>query len=1163
MKTSVVRMVLLAGVACLSIQPVQAGENSAATVHIDLNSAIAEIQTTRVAAVNDVLDVDVVIRDAVDLIGFQVVVTFPPSILELQQNEVTEGEFLKRNGVPTYFTEPTFGSGKVEVTDVVMQASVSDAQAADGDGVLVHLKFKVLATGAAAIAFSTSTADTQLLRDNTKNPGGADIDDPVALGHASGATVNPTTYTLTTSASSGEGGSVAKDPDQASYTSGTPVLLTANASAGYTFSGWGGDASGSTNPLTITMDADKTVTANFTASTPTYTLTVSPSSGGSVTKNPDQVNYISGTSVELTANASAGYAFSGWGGDASGSTNPLTITMNSNKTVTANFTTGPVLTIAKTDNGTDPVDPNAQIVYTITYGNMGVSDANNAVIVETLPAGLVFVSCTGSGAYVEATRTITWTIGTIPAQTTGQTVSFTVTLDSTWGDGGVIQNSALTIDCDETEAVQAAIETTAVNDKKAPAITPVAPTAGQELIPVRNLVTLQIADRSGVDSNTVKISVRGCLIYDGAQETAPGEYDSNSVEQAVRGVCRRTGEATSYTFTFIPSVSLGYQKKVTVRAEATDLVGNCPAAATEYFFWTVTRTFGRNARVNSYEELIQDNPASAVGPAGTIWVVWDQTNASGDGDIYVGLLPAGAESFEASMAVAATASNERHPAIAVDADGVAYVVWQAADPNHPWDIYTSHSTNGTTWSTPVKVCTGDPNNTSDQTAPAIAVGRGISSSVYVVWEDRRSGDSDIWLGTSTDHGGTWAGTQITTNTADQTEPIVGVDLNDVVHVAWTDARNSATTGTDIYGTSSDFDEEPWPNIPLVEAMGNQSSLTAAASQIVHLAWIADVNGFGKVLYANDSNEPPFVGTGVADADEPNAIQSKASLGVHSVFGSDTVFAAWEDGRNVVGGNGDTDIYFAESSSPFGTNILVNDDAGASAQTKPVIGVNREGNPYIVWVDNRNGDKDIYYAAATDINDAPLAKPLAPWVTVDPNGVTAVSCAERPNLGIVITDVNVLPLGVEPGDISFREVTNPPALPTRGFGLCYDLGPDGTVFSAPVTLRIPLAAGHPVYPEYRVYRYGPNSQWTTEGIHNPATRKTNADGDYLEVQVDHFTLYATGGVAQDGGGGGCALAPWSHASPVEYGLPFVGYLLALLAITYVDRRRHRAGGSRHP
>src|SRR5690606_21760224 len=43
--------------------------------------------------------------------------------------------------------------------------------------------------------------------------------------------------------------------------------------------------------------------------------------------------------VTLTAIPNEGYAFSNWSGDASGSTNPLSISMNGNKNITANFTT--------------------------------------------------------------------------------------------------------------------------------------------------------------------------------------------------------------------------------------------------------------------------------------------------------------------------------------------------------------------------------------------------------------------------------------------------------------------------------------------------------------------------------------------------------------------------------------------------------------------------------------------------------------------------------------------------------------------------------------------------------------------------------------------------------------------------------------------------------
>jgi len=47
-----------------------------------------------------------------------------------------------------------------------------------------------------------------------------------------------------------------------------------------------------------------------------------------------------GDTVQLTANANPGWTFSAWSGDMSGSTNPDTITMDGNKTVTATFTQG-------------------------------------------------------------------------------------------------------------------------------------------------------------------------------------------------------------------------------------------------------------------------------------------------------------------------------------------------------------------------------------------------------------------------------------------------------------------------------------------------------------------------------------------------------------------------------------------------------------------------------------------------------------------------------------------------------------------------------------------------------------------------------------------------------------------------------------------------------
>ena len=148
-----------------------------------------------------------------------------------------------------------------------------------------------------------------------------------------------TQYTLSITCSPSNGGTVTKSPDQAQYAPGTAVTLTANPASGYQFTRWEGDVAGTTNPSSVTMNADKTVTAVFSTAGTQYTLTVlsSPADGGTVTKSPDQAQYAPGTFVTLTAVPASGYAFFYWSGDMGGGINPSTVTMNTDKSVTAVF----------------------------------------------------------------------------------------------------------------------------------------------------------------------------------------------------------------------------------------------------------------------------------------------------------------------------------------------------------------------------------------------------------------------------------------------------------------------------------------------------------------------------------------------------------------------------------------------------------------------------------------------------------------------------------------------------------------------------------------------------------------------------------------------------------------------------------------------------------
>jgi uncharacterized repeat protein (TIGR02543 family) len=145
-----------------------------------------------------------------------------------------------------------------------------------------------------------------------------------------------TQFTLTTNVVGN--GSISLNPPGGTYCEGTEVTLTAVPDAGWQFDGWSGDLSGTQNPTTITMGSNKNVTATFSQlPVQQYSLTVNTVGQGSVTLNPPGGVYDEGTVVTLTAVPDSGWKFDNWSGDLTGSTNPDTITMNANKTVTANF----------------------------------------------------------------------------------------------------------------------------------------------------------------------------------------------------------------------------------------------------------------------------------------------------------------------------------------------------------------------------------------------------------------------------------------------------------------------------------------------------------------------------------------------------------------------------------------------------------------------------------------------------------------------------------------------------------------------------------------------------------------------------------------------------------------------------------------------------------
>ncbi|MEZ4620979.1 MAG: hypothetical protein R2867_36510 [Caldilineaceae bacterium] len=143
--------------------------------------------------------------------------------------------------------------------------------------------------------------------------------------------VGSTTLVSTTVGS----GVITASPQQATYGIGQEVSLTATAAPGWSFIGWSGDLTGTANPAVVTMAGSKMVTATFAQAS--YTLTTAAVGNGVVAINPAKALYAPGEIVTVTPQPTPGWRFAGWSGDLTGTANPIQLTMNGSKNITATF----------------------------------------------------------------------------------------------------------------------------------------------------------------------------------------------------------------------------------------------------------------------------------------------------------------------------------------------------------------------------------------------------------------------------------------------------------------------------------------------------------------------------------------------------------------------------------------------------------------------------------------------------------------------------------------------------------------------------------------------------------------------------------------------------------------------------------------------------------
>ena len=138
-----------------------------------------------------------------------------------------------------------------------------------------------------------------------------------------------------------------------------------------------------------------------------------------------------------------------------------------------------------------------------------------------------------------------------------------------------------------------------------------------------------------------------------------------------------------------------------------------------------------------------------------------------------------------------------------------------------------------------------------------------------------------------------------------------------------------------------------------------------------------------------------------DGPPGTAIQFGSSIAVNP---SGNAYALWVDERN-----GNPDIYssYRPAGGAWGPSVRVDDDVGGAFQWSPTsIAVDSSGNAYAVWEDKRNGNWDIYFSyhpvggswgANVKVNDDPgTAHQSEPSIAVDSTGNAYAVWEDRRN-----------------------------------------------------------------------------------------------------------------------------------------------------------------------
>jgi len=404
--------------------------------------------------------------------------------------------------------------------------------------------------------------------------------------------------------------------------------------------------------------------------------------------------------------------------------------------------------------------------------------------------------------------------------------------------------------------------------------------------------------------------------------------------------------------------------------------------------------FGSNFRINDDNPgNNQYSPSIACDSLGNFVVVW-MDGRQGNWDIYAQRHNNQGVRLGTNFIVNVDGGSafQGNPNVTRTRDGQIIVVWED-ERNGNSDIYGQRfDADGNRIGINFKI--NNDIGSSIQILPDVAVD-GLSNFV-ITWADNRLGNYDIFV-QRYDNTGTMLGQNFRVNDditiQDQSEPTITMSEQGNFWIAWSDNRQ---LNPDIY--LQKFDNNGTPNGINIKTNDDFASSHQRCSWITQdgmgnyiTTWEDERNENCDIYGIRFDSSGNFLGNNFRINDDvTNGDQYYASVAAN--FYGDFV-SSWTDGRN-----SSFDIYaqrYLNNGLPIGNNFRVNDDTAQFVQWYPITSCDSIGNIIIVWMDYRNNNPDIYgqlynyqgnpIGTNFIVNDVVTGSQLYPFVARNRNG----------------------------------------------------------------------------------------------------------------------------------------------------------------------------------